>query len=223
LELKVVFRLNNVQKTKALAKGMLRENTDVLVLPVDENVVKLLDPSRVVVDDDGELRVFDCVSVENEYDLSKEPKIYLDPYGRRTDIKVMMIDYIIENGKTVFDEECIKLLYKLQDEALTKVKEEVMKTREELIKREEEKRKRAEAMEVLKDLINEYEKTVSELRNEVSRLRDEVGKLQNIIRDYVEFLRDKGLIQEFINYIKEKDEETLEEQIKEKYMIEEDC
>jgi uncharacterized protein (UPF0305 family) len=222
VELKVVFHLNNVQKTKALARGMLKENVSKLVLPVDEKVIKYLDPVRVVVDDDGELKIFDCVRVDNEYDLSKEPKVYLSTYGNRTDINVRLVEFIIENSKTVFDEECLKKLYELQNEALMKTMDEVEKTRNELRKREEEKKKRSEAMEVLKDLIDEYEKTISELRNEVRRLGKELDKKQDIIINYVKFLRKKGLLDEFIEFVKKGEEEAHEERIKEEYMISEE-
>jgi hypothetical protein len=221
LELKVVLGLNSAQKVKALAKGMLKDVSDDLVLPVDEGAVKLLDPSRVYIDNFGMLRIYDRVSVDDEDDLSKEPRIYLSDYGRHVGILSSIVDYIIDNSKTVFDEECIKVLYKLQDEALEKVKEEVMEHRENIRKREEERRKREEAKEILKDLIEEYEKTINNQRNELKKLNDEVDRLQRVIKDYAEFIKEKELVQEFINYVKSKDEEEREEEIKEKYMIEE--
>jgi hypothetical protein len=222
LELKVVLGLNSAQKVRALAKGMLKEVSDDLVLPVDESAVKLLDPKRVYIDNFGRLRIYDRVSVDDEDDLSKEPRIYLSDYGKTVGILSGIVNYIIDNGKTVFDEECVKVLYKLQDEALEKVKEEVVEHREKLRKREEEKRKREEAKEILKDLIEMYEKTINSQRDELRKLRDEVDRLQNVIKDYAEFIKDKELVQEFINYIKSKDEEEREEEIKEKYMIEEE-
>jgi hypothetical protein len=222
LELKVVLGLNSAQKVKALAKGMLKEVSDDLVLPVDEGAVKLLDPKRVYIDNFGMLRIYDRVSVDDEDDLSKEPSIYLSDYGKHVGILSNIVDYIIDNNKTVFDEECIKVLYKLQDEALEKVKEEVMEYREKLRKREEEMRKREEAKEILKDLIEEYEKTINNQRNEIKKLYDKVDRLQRVIKDYAEFIKEKELVQEFINYVKSKDEEEREEEIKEKYMIEEE-
>jgi hypothetical protein len=222
LELKVMLDLNSAQKVKALSKGMLKEVSDMLVLPVDESAVKLLDPKRVYIISFGMLRIYDCVSVEGEDDLSRDPIIYLSDYGKRVGIMSGIVDYILDNNKTVFDEECVKVLYKLQDEALERVKNEVMEYREKLRKREEEKRKREEAKEILKDLIEEYEKTISNQRNEIKRLESEVDSLKNVVKDYVEFIKEKGLVQEFINYIKSKDEEEREEEIKEKYMIEEE-
>jgi len=201
---------------------MLKKVSDELVLPVDESAVKLLDPRRVYIDNFGMLRIYNRVSVEDEDDLSKEPRIYLSDYGRHVGIMSDIVDYIIDNGKTVFDEECVKVLYKLQDEALERVKEKVIEYREKLRKREEEERKREEAKEILKDLIEEYEKTINNQRNEIKRLKDEVDRLQNVVKDYVEFIKDKELVNEFINYVKSKDEEEREEEIKEKYMIEEE-
>ena len=214
--------LNNANKIKALSKGLLKEVSDRLVLPVDESAVKLLDPQRVYIDNFGMLRIYDCVSVEGEDDLSREPRIYLSDHGKRVGIMSGIVEYILDNNKTVFDEECVKVLYKLQDEALERVKNEVMEYREKLRKREEEKRKREEAKEILKDLIEEYVKIINSQRNEIKRLESEVDRLQNVIKDYVEFIKEKELVQEFINYIKSKDEEEREEEIKEKYMIEEE-
>lgn len=214
--------LNPAQKVKALAKGMLKEVSDELVLPVGEGAVKLLDPRRVYIDNFGMLRIYDRVSVEDEDDLSKEPRIYLSDYGKTVGILSGIVNYIIDNGKTVFDEECVNVLYKLQDEALERVKEEVKEHRDKLRKREEEKRRREEAKEILKDLIEEYERTINNQRNEIKKLNDEVDRLQRVVKDYAEFIRDKELVQEFINYVKSKDEEEREEEIKEKYMISEE-
>jgi archaellum component FlaC len=217
LRLSVEFELSDAQRTKAIAKGMVRGNLEKLVLPVDPSIVKMLDPARVRVTRKGRLIILDRVERENEYDLDKEPRIYLSESGLHTDITDDLIDYIIENGKTTFDADCLSKLYELQDRAIERARKEVEEVRESIRRSREIQRKKEEARELLKDEIEAYRKRIKELEEEVSRLKDRISELEGIVESYTEFIREKELEKEFINYVKEKESEELEEEIREKY------
>jgi len=217
--LQVVLWLNDSQRTKALAKGLISENLNRLVLPVSNDAIKLFDNSRLVVGKTGIVRIFDGIEVKNEYDLNKEPEITLSEYGRITSIVRKLVDYIIENEKRVFDADCIRCLYELQDEAIERVRKEVEEERESIRKIREIEKRREEAKEILKDLIADYEKTIAELKKKISNLETRLAELEDVVDDYAEFIKEKGLDDEFVNYIRERESEEKEEEIREKYML----
>jgi len=218
--LRVVLGLNDTQRVKALAKGMIKENLEKLVLQVDPSVVKMLDPARVRVTEGGRLIILDRIERENEHDLNKEYRVYLAEYGLITGIISDLTDYIIENGKTTFDADCLNYVYELQNKAIERVRNEIEKVRESIRRSREMERRKEEARELLKDEIEAYRKTIKELEDKVSRLRSETAELEDVIDVYVEFIKEKGLEEEFINYVKEKEREKLEEEISEKYRLE---
>jgi len=215
----VVLGLNNDQRTRALAKGMISENLNKLVLPVSNDAVKLFDSSRLVVSETGIVRIFDGIEVKNEYDLNKEPEVTLSEYGRITSIVRKLVDYIIENEKRAFDADCIRYLYELQDDALAEKRSEVMKNREEIRRQREIEKKREEAKEILKDLIADYKKTIAELKKKISNLEARLAELEDVVGNYAEFVKEKELEDDFIDFIASREEEAKKEEIREKYML----
>jgi len=219
LRLIIELWLNDVQRTKALAKGLIEKNLEKLVLPVDQSITKMLDPTRAIITERGRLVILHRVARENEYDLDKEPRIFLSEYGLETTILRDITDYIVEHGKTVFDADCLSYAYKLQDEAIERIRDEIEKERESIRKIREIERQKSEARELLREEIETYRKTIKELEDEVSRLRNKIAELNDIIEDYAEFVKEKELEDELINYIREKMREEEEEEIREKYML----
>jgi len=220
--LSVELWLNDSQRTKALAKGMIEKNLEKLVLPVDPSVVRMLDPARVMVTEKGRLIILHRIGRENEYDLDKEPRVFLSEYGFDTTIIRDLVDYVIEHGKTVFDADCLSYAYKLQDEAIEKMRKEIEEVRESIRRTREMERKKEEARELLREEIEAYRKTIEELEDKVSGLERRIAELEDVVDDYAEFIKEKGLEDEFISYIREKKREEEEEEIRERYGLEED-
>ena len=216
----VVLGLNDAQRTKALAKGMIKDNLSSLKLYLSQDVVKLLDPARVRVTEGGRLIILDQIERENEHDLSKEPRIYLAEYGLITGILSDLTDYIIDNGKTTFDADCLRYLYKLQDEAIERVRNEIEKVRESIRRSREMERRKEEARELLKKEIEEYERTIAELKEKVSNLESRLAELNDIIEDYAEFIKTQDLDDEFVSFVADKRSKDKESEIREKYMLE---
>jgi hypothetical protein len=218
--LHVVLRLNDQQRTKALAKGMIKDNMSSLKLYLSQGAVKLLDPSRVSVLDSGRVIIYDSIESRFRNDPSRETELYLSAYGEVKPIIIKLVDYIIDNNKTLFDEDCLKYLYKLQDEALDEAREEERIRKEEMRRYMEIERKKDEAREILKEEIEEYRKTISELRNKISNLEARLAEINDIVEDYAEFVKEKDLEDEFVSYVMDKEREGKESEIREKYMLE---
>ena len=217
LRLSVELWLNDSQRTKALAKGMIKENLEKLVLPVDPSIVGMLDPARVRVTERGRLIILHRIGRENEYDLDKEPRVYLAEYGLDTTILRDLADYVVEHGKTVFDADCLNYVYELQNKAIERARKEVEGVRESIRRIREMERKKEEARELLREEIEAYRKTIRELEDEVSRLRRRIAELEGVVDDYAEFIKEKGLEDELIDYIREKKREEEEEEIRKRY------
>jgi len=215
----VVLGLNNDQRTRALAKGMIKDNLSSLKLYLSQGAIKLLCGSRLHVTDYGRVIIYDCVESRFSNDPSRETEFYLSEYGRVTPIIRYLVDYIIDNNKNMFDEDCLRYLYKLQDEALEKAREEERIRKEEERKIREMQRKKEEARELLREEIEAYRKTIKELKDEASRLKSRLAELEDVVSNYAEFVKEKELEDELINYIREKMREEEEEEIREKYML----
>jgi chaperonin cofactor prefoldin len=220
--LKVEFGLNDQQRTKALAKGMLKEDLEKLVLPVSPEVLKLLDESRVRVYPSGLLRILDHIEREHEDEPDKEVRIYLSEYGLYTNILSDLVDFIIEKGKTVFDEECLRKVYELQDRELGKVRAEVEKRREERRRMREFEERKEEARKLLRDEIERYEKRIKELESELRKLKDRISELESVIESYAEFIKEKELEKELVDYVMGMQKGEEERKIREKFRLEED-
>jgi uncharacterized protein YoxC len=212
--------LTEEQRTKAIANGFSEAmESNVLTLPLTEDALPLLDPNRVVVKRDNELEILSHVKVENEYDIDKPTVVHLDTSGYITDIGIKFADYIISSGKRYIDAEALKALYKLQDEALEKVRQRIEAEKE-------KKRKLREARELLKEEIEGYKKRIESLEEKINSLKAEISEkdkeieeLQKIIEDYAKFIKSKNLASEFITFI---EREESESKIREKYMLEEE-
>jgi len=223
-DIHVKLKLDDTQRTKLYSKGRFNEivsrwSSNYLSLRVDCEVLKQLDPARVVVDSDNELRILDSVNViDNE--------VYLGTFGTSTNIMTRLVDYIVDNDKRVFDVETLQYLYKLQDEVLENKRKEI----EENKRKEEEERR---AREILKDEIERYRKEINDLNKEVGYLEEQLDKknreleelketieeLKEIIEAYAEFIESKDLTNEFIEYVKEKEDEEYTEKLKQKYYL----
>jgi len=212
--LKVILPLTNEQRTKILARtGKLEEQ---LVLDVSEDVFKDLDPDHVLVDGVGRLIILDRVEEDGF-------TVKLSRMGWGTNIVEQLVDYIIENNKQVFDADVLRKLYVLQDEVLTERKNKIMQE-------QMEKARREEAKQILKDLIQRYEDEIRGLEHRIRNLNDEIEKLENKrmtlhekLKDFVEFIKEKGLTNDFVEFIRQKRAEDEISQIKEEYELEEDC
>jgi chaperonin cofactor prefoldin len=218
--LHVVLVLNNEQRTRALAKGMIKDNMSSLKLYLSQGAVKLLDHSRLYVTDYGRVVIYDCVESKFRDDPSRETEIYLSEFGEAKPIIRKLVDYIIDNNKTVFDEDCLMYLYKLQDSALEEAREEERARKEEMRRYIEMERKKDEARKLLKDEIEEYKKRIADLESEVSNLRGRIDELNDIIEDYADFVKAKELEDEFVSYVMDKEREGKEAEIRERYMLE---
>jgi len=216
------LRINDVQRTKLYTKNRFYEivrshGYDYISLQVDCETLKHLDTTKVIINEDNELKIFDAIYVSNDV-------VYLDTAGINTDIITKLIDYIIDNDKKVFDIETLQYLYNLQDEALEKIKNQLDEEKRE----EEERRKRIEeekrAREILKDEIDEYERKISSLNEQIEYFKEQLDKKRNkieeqkkIIEMYVKFIKTKNLTDEFVQFIKEHDLEKYVEELKQKY------
>jgi len=219
----VKLRLGEERRTRAIAKGF-REllESNVLTLPLTEDALPMLDSSRVVVKDNNELVILSNVKVENEYDIDKPTAVYLDTSGYITVADIRFADYIISSGKRYVDAEALKVLYKLQDEALEKVKRRIDAEKE-------KKRKLREARELLKEEIEGYQKKIESLEHkieakdeEIARLKRDIEGLLDVIRDYAEFIKAKNLVSDFMAFIVDEQRKEDEDKIREKYMLEEE-
>jgi vacuolar-type H+-ATPase subunit I/STV1 len=218
----VELLLSDALRTKALAKGYKElADTDKLVLPVTEDALALLDPSKVVVTG-NELEILDCVNVENEYDPDKPTIAKLDKNGYVTPIESRFAEYIIENGKRYIDAEALMTLYKIQVEELEKLKQKIEAEKERA-------RKIREARELLKDLIEELEnqiktleKQIASLKSEIAEKDKEIAELQKVISDYAEFIKTKNFVSDFMAFIVDKQRKEDEDKIMEKYMLKEE-
>jgi phenylalanyl-tRNA synthetase alpha subunit len=223
--LSVVLELNDTQRAKAIAKGLAdKYNLKHIVLDVTDE--KLIDPTRVRVTIDGKLKILDCIKVENEYDLEKQSKFYFDEDGRVTKVKTKLVDFILDKEKKSFDEECFRELYRLQDEALKEVMDDVEKAK--FWKREvkEHEKKVEEAKKILANTLKIYEDTINELKAKVRELESENSNLNRIIIDYASFIESKQLTEEFIEAIMKKRMDMEKSRIREEYLLrgeEEDC
>lgn len=221
----VELYLSEALRTKALAKGYKElVETDKLVLPLTEDALSLLDPSKVVVTG-NKLEILDCINAENEHDPDKPTIVKLDKNGYVTPIESRFAEYIIENGKRYIDTEALMTLYKIQVEELEKLKQKIEAEKERA-------RKIREARELLKDLIAELEnqiktleKKVESLRNELAEKDKEIAELRKVISDYAEFIKAKNLVSDFMAFIVDKqrkeDEDEIKDKIMEKYMLKE--
>jgi alanyl-tRNA synthetase len=214
--------LTEEQRTSAIARGFgeAREFST-LTLPLTEDALPLLDPSRVVVRG-SELKILSSVKIENEYDIDKPTIVHLDASGYITDIGIKFADYIIGSGKRCVDAEALKALYKLQDEALERLKRVTDAEKE-------RKRKLREARELLKEEIEAYQKKIEALEQkieakskEIARLNSDIEGLLEVIKDYARFIKAKNLVSEFIAFIVDKQRKESEDKIREKYMLEEE-
>jgi len=211
--LKVWLPLTAEQRTKLLAKtGKLEEQ---LVLDVSEEVFKDLDPNHVLVDG-WRLIILDRIEEDGLI-------VKLSKTGWGTKITEQLVDYIIENNKQVFDADVLRKLYVLQDEVLTERKNKIMQE-------QMEKARREEAKQILKDLLQSYEEKISRLEQSIRNLNDEIKKLEKEndklnekLKNFVEFINKQGLMNDFIEFIKEKRAEDEATKIKEEYGFEEDC
>ena len=212
--LKVVLPLTAEQRTKLLSKtGKLEEQ---LVLDVTDDVVKELDPDRVLVNLMGKLIIYDKIE-------EKENDVRLSNNGWGTDILKHLVDYIIDNNKQIFDVDALKKLYALQDSVINERKQKIMKEQEEIAKRNE-------AKQILKDLLQKYEEEIASLKQRIKSLDDEIrklnkenDKLSEKLNDFVEFVKKQGLVNDFIEFIYAKQKEDEITKIKEDYGFEEDC
>jgi hypothetical protein len=211
------------QRTRAIANGFSEAmESNVLTLPLTEDALPLLDPSRVVVKRDNELEILSNVKVENEYDIDEPTVARLDTSGYLTDADIKFADYIISSGKRYVDAEALKALYKLQDEALEKVRQRVDAEKE-------KKRKLRDARELLREEIVEYQKKIEKLEHEnalkdkeITRLNNDIAGLLDVIKDYAEFIKTKNLVSDFMAFIVNKQRKESEDKIREKYMLEEE-
>ena len=215
--LRVELSLDDRQRTKVVAAKGMTESLEKLVLPVAPEALRLLDENRVRVYPSGLLRILDHVVKEHEDELDKEFRVYMGEYGLSTSIMRELADFVIDKGKTEFDEECLQYVYKLQDEALAKARAEVEKRREEKRKYEEMERKREEARRLLSDEIERYEKRIEELESELRELKDRVSELESVIESYAGFIKEKGLEDEFVNYVMEIRRREEEGKIRKRY------
>jgi len=212
--LKVVLPLTVEQRTKLLAKtGKLEEQ---LVLDIADDVIKELDPDRVLVNFAGKLVIYDKIE-------EKENDVRLSNNGWGTDILKHLVDYIIDNNKQIFDVDALKKLYALQDSVINERKQKIMKEQEEIAKRNE-------AKQILKDLLQKYEEEIASLKQRIKSLDDEIrklnkenDKLSEKLNDFVEFVKKQGLVNDFIEFIYAKQKEDEITKIKEDYGFEEDC
>jgi uncharacterized coiled-coil protein SlyX len=214
--LKVILPLTNEQRTKLLARqGRL---VDQLVLDVSEDVFKELDPERVLVSDTGKLIIHDKIE-----EKGTDVRLSKSGWGWSTDILKQLADYIIDNDKQVFDVDVLKKLYAIQDSVVNERKQKIMKEQEEIARREE-------AKQILKDLIQKYEDKIASLEQDIKSLNDEIRKLEKEndklnekLKDFVEFITKQGLMNDFIEFVREKRAEEETTKIKEEYGFEEDC
>jgi uncharacterized lipoprotein YehR (DUF1307 family) len=212
--LKVILPLTAEQRTKLLARtGKFEEQ---LVLDVADDVTKDLDPEHVLVDSVGRLIILDRIEEDGLI-------VRLSRMGWGTKITEQLVDYIIENNKQVFDADVLRKLYVLQDEVLTERKNKIMQEQMEIARREE-------AKQILKDLIQKYEDEIKGLEHRIRNLNDEIEKLENKrmtlhekLKDFAEFIKEKGLTNDFVEFIRKKRSESEISQIKEEYELEEDC
>jgi hypothetical protein len=217
LQIVLWLDVDDAQRTKALAKGMIKDDLRRLVLHLSQGAVKLLDPSRLAVSEAGMVRIFDHIERRFRNDPD-EVEIYLSEYGEATQIMSKLADFIIDNNKTVFDEDCVRYLYRLQDEALAKVREEIEKRKEEMRRYREIEKQKSEAREILKEEIEKYEKTIERLESEIKNLKGRIDELTEVVEDYAEFVKDRDLEDEFVRYVMDKIADK-ESEIREKYML----
>jgi hypothetical protein len=146
-QLYVKLPLDHTQRTKLVAKGRISPSDKHILMYLDENAVRMLNPTRVYITEHGEVVILDHIEREND-----SVRLH-DFYGRKTTIIKELVDYIIENDKQTFDSDCIRKLYELQDREL---EEEMRRIQEE----RERKRKIAEAREILREEIEQLESNI---------------------------------------------------------------
>jgi prefoldin subunit 5 len=214
--------MSEEQRTKAIAKGFgeAREFST-LTLPLTEDALPLLDPSRVVMDGKM-LRILSNVVVENEYDVDKPTVVKLGSSGYTTSIVSRFANYVIDSGKMYIDAEALKTLYRIQDEELENVRQRIEA-------KKEKERKIREAREILKDEIEGYKKRIESLEEKINNLKTEINEkdkeieeLQKIVEDYAEFIKSKNLVNDFIAFVVDKQRKENETEIRERYMLEEE-
>jgi len=205
--------LDKSQITEALKNGLLKKPASYIELNVSDDVIPLLDSSRLVVRSDGRIEIFDRINDRNG-------NITLKEFGELTDIKYNLVDYIVKNRKTVFDVDCLKKLYELQDQAIENYKKRIENEKRMI----EEKKK---ARELLSSEFKEMERRINELyrnneslQNRIKELEKEIGELREKYKTLVKFINEKNLVNDFINWIKEVEEEEVEKKIIERFELE---
>jgi len=218
----VKLKINTSQRTKALSKGYIREPVDHIEIPVSHDAVKLFDSNRLNVYSSGAVELFTNIDVKNEDDVDKPTVAKLSEYGKSTDIVKRLVDFIIENDKKVFDEDCIRELYRLQDEWIDKIVKEVESRKE----REREKRK---ARELLKNEIQDLKSEIKYLNEKINEkdkkihdLELQIDNLEKKIEEYAKFVKEKGLVDDFVEFVMSGEDEEREKKILEEYKLEED-